>query len=285
LASIIKADTLQSTTANVSILNSSGTEYARFDSDGDLGIGTASPADKLHIAFSSGSLGGIRVQNTNASGQAALSYYNDAGTQKADVWWNNSGSILYLRTLSTDPMIFSTNNSERMRVNAGAPILCLSGGSTTATGTGIAFPATQSASTDANTLDDYEEGTWSPTFSGTTIAGTGTFTINSASYTKIGRYVYCQIFISFTSTHTGTGGLKVGGFPFNVAAGYGGGGQVSGYKGNWGGAGPDFCQMEDSTNFGYLRYATATAMADLAPNTTISNGTYFMMAFTYHAST
>ena len=34
MASIIKADTLQSTTANVFILNSSGTEYARFDSTG-----------------------------------------------------------------------------------------------------------------------------------------------------------------------------------------------------------------------------------------------------------
>ena len=34
MASIIKADTLQSTTANVSILNSSGTEYAQFDSTG-----------------------------------------------------------------------------------------------------------------------------------------------------------------------------------------------------------------------------------------------------------
>ena len=34
MASIIKADTLQSTTANVFVLNSSGTEYARFDSSG-----------------------------------------------------------------------------------------------------------------------------------------------------------------------------------------------------------------------------------------------------------
>jgi hypothetical protein len=32
-----------------------------------------------------------------------------------------------------------------------------------ASGSGISFPATQSASTNANTLDDYEEGTWTPT--------------------------------------------------------------------------------------------------------------------------
>jgi hypothetical protein len=88
------------------------------DASGNVGIGTASPADKLHVAFSIGGLGGIRVQNTNATGQAALSYYNDAATQKADIWWNNSGSTLNLRTLSTDPMVFSTNNTERMRIDS-----------------------------------------------------------------------------------------------------------------------------------------------------------------------
>ena len=37
------------------------------------------------------------------------------------------------------------------------------GGTTpSASGAGISFPATQSTSTDANTLDDYEEGTWTP---------------------------------------------------------------------------------------------------------------------------
>ena len=93
------------------------------DTSQNVGIGTSSPADKLHVAFSSGSLGGIRVQNTNSGGQSAVSYYNDAATQKADIWWNNSGSTLNLRTLSTDPMIFYTNNSERMRITSAGDIL------------------------------------------------------------------------------------------------------------------------------------------------------------------
>jgi hypothetical protein len=100
-----------------------GAEAMRIDSDGDVGIGTTAPADKLHVAFSIGGLGGIRVQNTNATGQAAVSYYNDSGTQKADIWWNNSGSTLNLRTLSTDPMIFSTNNAERCRIDSGGNLL------------------------------------------------------------------------------------------------------------------------------------------------------------------
>ena len=52
-----------------------------------------------------------------------------------------------------------------------------------ASGSGITFPATQSASSDANTLDDYEEGTWTPTL------GAGSLTITNATYTKIGVQV------------------------------------------------------------------------------------------------
>jgi hypothetical protein len=62
------------------------------------------------------------------------------------------------------------------------------GGATPATsGAGITFPATQSASSDANTLDDYEEGTWTPTTAGLTVnSGSVTWT---GKYTKVGRLV------------------------------------------------------------------------------------------------
>jgi hypothetical protein len=55
---------------------------------------------------------------------------------------------------------------------------------------GITFPATQVASADANTLDDYEEGTWTVTF---TPSSSGSITlkpaVNLGSYTKVGRLV------------------------------------------------------------------------------------------------
>jgi len=112
-----------SPSANTIAITTATAERLRVDSSGNVGIGTGSPADKLHVALSSSSLGGIRVQNTNASGQAAVSYYNNSGSQKADVWWNNSDSTLYLRTLSTDPMVFSTNNTERIRIDSSGRVI------------------------------------------------------------------------------------------------------------------------------------------------------------------
>jgi len=60
-------------------------------------------------------------------------------------------------------------------------------GATSAAGTGVAFPSTQLASSDPNTLDDYEEGTWTPTQGGG-LTVVGAFT-SSGSYTKIGNLV------------------------------------------------------------------------------------------------
>jgi len=88
-------------------------------------------------------------------------------------------------------------------------------GATSATGIGITFPSTQSASTNANTLDDYEEGTWTPTDT----SGAGlSFTINSARYIKIGTLVYVQSFFNFPTTSNGSI-MQFGGLPFAVAGG------------------------------------------------------------------
>jgi len=94
--------------------------------------------------------------------------------------------------------------------------LALQGGSTSATGVGITFPATQSASSDANTLDDYEEGTFTPTVFGASTAGTTSYTTQQGVYTKIGKQVTISVRLSWTAI-TGTGELTFGGFPFSSA--------------------------------------------------------------------
>lgn len=60
----------------------------------------------------------------------------------------------------------------------------------------IKFPATQVASSDVNTLDDYEEGTWSPTI---TASGGGTMVVvtQQGSYVKIGKAVIARAYLAF----------------------------------------------------------------------------------------
>jgi hypothetical protein len=90
-----------------------------------------------------------------------------------------------------------------------------------ASGAGITFPATQSASTNANTLDDYEEGTWTPTL---TSAG-GNFTTiaygtQQGAYTKVGRIVTVrgELFTSGSITAgSASGQVYITGLPFTVS--------------------------------------------------------------------
>ena len=89
----------------------------------------------------------------------------------------------------------------------------ITNGSGIASVNGVQFPATQSASADANTLDDYEEGTWTPVVAGGSTAGAGTYSSQEGTYTKIGNMVIVNCFISW-SAHTGTGSFTVTGLPF-----------------------------------------------------------------------
>jgi hypothetical protein len=96
-----------------------------------------------------------------------------------------------------------------------ASTIGVGGATPAASGAGITFPASASDSTDVNTLDDYEEGTFTPTILGSTTAGT--FTPNTSytrgRYTKIGRIVNIYFGLVYSS-FTGTGSIKLGGLPF-----------------------------------------------------------------------
>lgn len=80
----------------------------------------------------------------------------------------------------------------------------------------IAFPATAVPSSDANTLDDYEEGEWTGgiSFGGGT---TGiTYQTQACSYTKVGHRVFVNGYIRFTSKGTDNGTADITGLPFTV---------------------------------------------------------------------
>ena len=78
----------------------------------------------------------------------------------------------------------------------------------------IKFPATQNASSNANTLDDYEEGTWTPTDgSGASLS----FTTVSANYIKIGGTYWASFGLTFPATASGAG-VQINGLPFTTGS-------------------------------------------------------------------
>ena len=69
------------------------------------------------------------------------------------------------------------------------------------------------SNTAANTLDDYEEGTWTP---GLTLGGTACTVTSEGNYTKVGRVVTINMFVQVTNTNSGTGTAVVTNLPFAV---------------------------------------------------------------------
>ena len=174
---------------------------ATITSAGELGIGTTAPAQKLTV-------------NGNAAvgGQQAFWLRDDDGfsaNAARRAWaitanYSSFGtfSIYGASAVDSDPLA-GTNFLEITPTG----VLSLNQGQ-------IKFPTTQVASADANTLDDYEEGTFTPTLSSD---GTGAFTIDTANgkYTKIGNMVRITGYIAW-SANTCTGNGILGALPFNV---------------------------------------------------------------------
>ena len=195
-------------------------ERMRIDGSGNVGIGTASPSSII----------GGRCLTLYNTGTATLSVQavdggNDRYATLELLSSGNGGSYAQILFGDTDttpgtssPLVFasyySSTRTERMRLNTTGNLV-LQGGTTTANGVGITFPATQSASSDANCLDDYEEGTWTPTIVGSSTAGTTTYSFQAGKYTKVGNLVTISCNVLWTSA-TGTGSLLLAGFPFTT---------------------------------------------------------------------
>jgi len=89
-------------------------------------------------------------------------------------------------------------------------------------GKGIDFSAATpdgTGSTGSEVLDDYEEGTWTPTLSGASTAGTWVAGTSTGNYTKIGNLVTIQTYISGASLSGAAGNLTLNGLPFSAISG------------------------------------------------------------------
>lgn len=146
---------------------------------------------------SANALPGILLRKRSSGFSETIGATNGSGTETGRFGYNDTSSYWYMRAngVVNDAIQFNTN---------GIPLF----------GGQIAFPATQNPSSNANTLDDYEENIWTPgiSFGGGT---TGiTYTTQQGSYTKIGRMVFVQGRVTLSAKGTSTGQMLITGLPF-----------------------------------------------------------------------
>lgn len=193
------------------------------DSASQVGIGTGSPGARIHAHG---------IQQDTVQTLMRISANNNSAQQKAFDMHIVAGTpeiVLSTSATGTDPNLsLATGSSTNVKVTLEASTgdLVLKSGGTERlrllNGAGaVKFPGTQAASSDANALDDYEEGTFTPTVSGDGTAGAGTYTTQVGRYTKIGHRVFFDIRVGW-SAHTGTGNLLISNLPFTstAASGY-----------------------------------------------------------------
>ena len=175
-----------------------------------------------------------------------------AGAIDAITKGNSSAEVI--DTGSDGRFVVTTEGTERARVdssgrllvgtssaNANGGILQLSGG--------ITFPATAVAASDVNTLDDYEEGTWTPNInSGYNTSNTVTYTAQNGTYTKIGRLVVAAFHIDIATWSGNAGPVFFGGLPFTPATTTDARFQCAAYL-----SGPNTPASTVSVNLGYAK--------------------------------
>ena len=118
---------------------------------------------------------------------------------------------------SGNPVAIATGSDGQVLTSAGAGAPPTFSAAPAHTGN-VAFPATQSASGDANTLDDYEEGSWTPVIGGATNESGQSYSVQSGTYLKIGNTVIVYAKALATTIGTVNGSVRVKGLPFTVSS-------------------------------------------------------------------
>jgi hypothetical protein len=185
---------------------------------------------------------------------------------------------------AADTVAIATGGTQRLTVNSSGntqTVGTISVGNATpsTSGAGITFPATQSASSDANTLDDYEEGTWNITVSYSGSTSGVTYAARTGYYTKIGNVVTVQGAVSLSSKGTGSGTVRIS-LPFQTI-GDRGGLAVGNTQQITVNNSPRELMVEGATSYFVIRYPNGTGNTTEILYGDISNSFYLAFGGTY----
>lgn len=196
-----------------------------------VGIGMT-PVNVLDITQTQNNTSIVKILNASAGTGAQAYFQVSNGTALGYFYINGTGFTpsgidlvsgtvlkgggaggLTLTSSSAQPVYFGVNDVVVGSFDAGGNLVPLNLLDISGTSAGqIKFPASQNASANANTLDDYEEGTFTPT-----LGGTASYSSRTGTYTKIGRLVSFTIEMTVNSINSGSA-TTISGLPFTASA-------------------------------------------------------------------
>jgi hypothetical protein len=265
---------------NVTVTNAQTASYANnFTVSGSL--------NSSNITLSQPNTGGsidnkayLRLVNT---GTSTISQSIDLVMRWQDGTYNGTGGVSMIRESATarsgklilQPIDSSGNNISAM-VLTSTGLVDLPYGQ-------IKFPSSQNASSDANTLDDYEEGTWTPVIGGEGGQSGQSYSGQTGYYTKIGRIVTVTFRVVLTNKGTITGNAAIKGLPFTVdGSGVSHGAGVTYFEGlatSWSSI---FLMATGGQTYATIDgVKSAATLTTRATTSDIGNSTQFNGSFTY----
>jgi hypothetical protein len=207
------ADVTESQTFKVTEDLTVDTDTLKVDSTNDrVGVNTADMADYYAKDFVVKAVdeGGITI--VTADDEQAYIMWADGTSGNAQyrgyIGYDHASASEGMSIVSSDKIRFYTNDpaTERWQILANGNLKAMTNG------LGIDFSASEGGGASSSVLDDYEEGTWTPT------AASGTLSVTRANYTKIGRQVNLNCTVKFTTASSSSNSFVLGGLPFASTA-------------------------------------------------------------------
>tara|TARA_R110002124_G_scaffold131476_1_gene293698 strand:+ start:1285 stop:2385 length:1101 start_codon:yes stop_codon:yes gene_type:complete len=198
------------------IVSSANATAMTIDSNEQVGIGTGSPSEKLHIETSSGDADVLLHAAEDNSGSDARLFLKTTNTSATpSLFFGDSANdgMGYVKYLNNgNSMQFGTNAAHQWSLDSSGNFL------PAATDHGIYLGTTSAAA--ANLLDDYEEGTFTPAFS--FASGSIVHSAQNGVYTKVGRMVNFSAYLHTSGLNSPSGNAEITGLPFAVQGEFGG---------------------------------------------------------------
>jgi hypothetical protein len=281
--------------------DNNGTLYLGDNGGGGIKVKTGGPSGTTLMNITSGKTeitgsvdvsGSINIISHGANGVVLNQDASNADISSRLLFMNNLPSgmaIMYesgRMSFRSGSIPNATSGTEVMSIQHNNLNLS-SGNLVVASGQGIDFSATSNGSgtTTSELLNDYEEGTWTPSLTFNGGSSGMTYTVQSGKYTKVGRTVNVNCYIVLTNKGSDTGNAQIENLPFSIPNNNGNYSAISFYNdGNvtYGGTLQGFCNINGTSIV--LGQVSEAGSITLLTNSNFANNSAFMISLTYFTS-